>query len=238
MSWLWTVITGIVCGAAGGGASLFISDKCVHWYSISSREGNSGYFMAFMMLIGAVVGLLVGMTAGRVCAAKWSAVFWCQGLSGLGVVIALSLLVLGACRVLADVEPTYQGKEMDIEVQVRGPEGQGDVAGWNKQDAWIAFASVQGGVQRYEQRGTFTDEAPSTHDGRWQITGKIPLRSERGTRVLRFKVGDTEEAFAIPVPSWPTPDQEWSTWLPHPRPDGQPAINTTTYRYRVVTREQ
>ncbi len=238
MSWLWTVITGILCGAAGGGIGLFISDRCVHWYSISSREGGSGYFMAFMMLVGAVVGLLVGMIAGRVCAAKWYTAFWAQGVVGLGSLLVLSLIVLGLCRLGADVEPTYEGKELDIEVEVRGPEGQPEAAGWNKEEAWIAFASVQGGIQKFEERGAFTEDAPSTHDGRWQIRGKVPLRSERGTRVVRFKIGAIEEAFSLPVKSWPTPNENWSDWLPRARPDGQPAINTTTYRYRIVPREQ
>ncbi|MFO0831665.1 MAG: hypothetical protein U0637_07455 [Phycisphaerales bacterium] len=236
MSWVWTVITGVLCGAAGGGAGLFISDKCVHWYSVSSREGNSGYFMALMMLVGAVVGLLVGLVSGRVCAARWYSAFWAQGVVGLGAVVVLSLVVLGLCRFGADVEPTYRGRCMDIEVEVRGPEGVAEAAGWKKDEAWIAFASVQGGVQRFEQRGEFLEGAPRSEEGRWFIRGKVPLRSERGMRVVRFKVGEVEEAFGVSVPAWPEPAEAWSEWLPRARPDGKAPVNRTMYRFRVVER--
>lgn len=65
MSWLTTLLVGILGSVVGGGGMFGIALLCVKWYRISSFEGGSGYFVIGLALLGAMGGLIVSMLAAR-----------------------------------------------------------------------------------------------------------------------------------------------------------------------------
>ena len=101
MSWLLSIFVGLLTAVAAGLEAGYVADLCVGWYRISSFEGASGYFVVFMGLLGAVVGLVIGIVSSL-----WSRPNFFRGLgSALGAIAVLALLVGGLCRVGADLPP-------------------------------------------------------------------------------------------------------------------------------------
>ena len=90
MSWGSTIAIGILTAIAGAGAAGWVAALCVDWYRISSREGESGFFIAG---IGAL-GLFAGLVAGLITAPIVASGFW----QALGSALAI---VLGLCGVVA-----------------------------------------------------------------------------------------------------------------------------------------
>lgn len=88
MGWLLSILCGLVCGGFGGAYGGYMASRAVAWLRISSFEGKSGYFIAAMVLAGAVGGLLIGIIGGR----AWGG----PGLPGAGKGFGTSLAVVAA----------------------------------------------------------------------------------------------------------------------------------------------
>ena len=95
MHWLLAILSGLVCGAFGGAYGGYMASRAVVWLRISSFEGKSGYFIAAMVLLGAVCGLVTGIIGGR----AWGG----PGLPGVAkgfgyslAAVAVAITVLGA----------------------------------------------------------------------------------------------------------------------------------------------
>lgn len=113
-----TLTTGAL-GLVGAG---LLASACVRWYSISSVEGGSGYFVVGIALVGAVVGGLVGLVAamtglfGTERFAGWSAI--ALGWASAGSILALATPL---AYLLAPVHRAEGGRHASLEIEFRVP---------------------------------------------------------------------------------------------------------------------
>ena len=99
----------------------FISNACVSWYSVSSREGAAGYFVIFTAIGGGIAGFIVGLiTSARIIVANYGAAFPMELGAALGVVLLIS--GIAACSVACwRMPPTIDGQELTLEAEFRFP---------------------------------------------------------------------------------------------------------------------
>ena len=71
MTWLVSVLVALICGVVGLFLGGFIANSCVTWYQISSREGESGYFVIFIAIGGGIAGLILGFIAADSTIRAW-----------------------------------------------------------------------------------------------------------------------------------------------------------------------
>jgi hypothetical protein len=245
MSWLVSIFVGLVTGVAAGLEAGFVADLCVGWYRISSFEGASGYFIVFMGLLGAVVGLVIGI----VCS-LWSRPNFLRGLgSALGSTAVLALFVGGVCRLGADLPPQIDGHELELAIEVRSPEG---VAVPQATEGHHPSAEVIVFHSRGQPLGELRLDEATQVDGRWVVPVTVPLQTSSAQKFLRVYFNqDYNELFRLPLRSYPRrEDFEWSSWIEAGWPVDQPkpapeASFWMRYRIRLVeppppgpTREQ
>jgi hypothetical protein len=94
MHWLFTFASGILSSVASSLGMLGIALLCIRWYRISNFEGESGYFVVAMMLLGGIGGFLVGLIAGRFGYAQFGSQWYTQFATSLGTTAGLLLAVL------------------------------------------------------------------------------------------------------------------------------------------------
>ncbi|MDD2761153.1 MAG: hypothetical protein PHH11_12770 [Methylomonas sp.] len=234
MSVLQAVLAALPSAVVGVLAFAKLAEACVDWYQISSREGESGYFIAGVALAGGAAGLVVG----AVCGWKWSGTA-VNLLKGLGIAIAIVLALAGAiaglCRWRADLPPTIAGRGLRLEVQVRLP---ADATSEQFQGAASSLT-----LRRFEGQSSYRSEDGALHigqaeqtDGRWIVPGEAPLSGDRGKRVLEVNVGGVyKQSFLLPMPAHPGDESlAWSAWLPRGTPEKPWPDGEMSYRYRVT----
>ena len=238
MTWFVSVLVSCICGLLGLLLGGFIANSCVSWYQVSSREGESGYFVIFIAMGGGIVGLILGLITAR-----WIA--WCYG-PGFGQelfgAVAAVLLVAGAsalmCRVLADIPPTIDGRELTLEVEFRFPSSVGSDAPPVSEGDWqFTFASLSGQTRRKYLDGSIRTDAARHENGQWIVPTQVELFTERGRRSVTLSRRDATEVmgFLLPLPARPNAAFEnWSDWLPRQQANGQtwPA-DKMSCRFRV-----
>jgi hypothetical protein len=232
---LQAALVAVPSAAVGALAFAKLAEACVVWYQISSREGESGFFIAGLALAGGLAGLVVG----ALCGWKWhgSAVNLLKGF-GLAIAVILSLTASIAllCRWKADIPPTMAGHELILEVEVRLPAG---TAVGDLEDA--AASSLN--LQRFENQSLYRSEGGALYfekakqsAGRWIVPGTVPLSGDRGKRVLELNIGAVhKQNFLLPMPAHPGEESmNWSDWLPQGTPEKPWPDGEMSYRYRVT----
>src|SRR5215471_19737474 len=121
MGWLASFVDAILTATVAFAAAMAIGAWCVELYHIPGREGESGFFVAAISLLGGFVGFLLGLAISRFVAARPNPGFWkAFGLS-LAAVVILGGVSAGVARLMADVPPTLNGHELNLLVEVRLP---------------------------------------------------------------------------------------------------------------------
>lgn len=235
MSWLGTVFIGIITAAIGCVLSLYIASMAVRWYSISSFEGGSGYYVIAFGLLGLIVGLGLGVVSSRVVAAMADPGFF----KALGISVATMLAIVGVVggigRLRADVAPTIDGEELMVMVEARWPENESPPPASVPGISSVSLGSVVGHVQRKAVKGALWKEDAQLIDGRWVVPGAVYLFTERGDRVLDFSLNDSVRVgFQTRLPRRPGKEfLEWSEWYPKDGRTGPTMKTGVTFRYRV-----
>jgi MFS family permease len=237
MNWFVSILIAILTGAAGCLAAGAVATKCVDWYRISSREGQSGYFVIFIGIGGIIAGLILGLVVARLVNAP--------GFPGFFRALFGALLLTGAlaggaamlCRGLADVPPRLDGRELDLAVEIRFPPGSNKPEPGEKDGFDLASINMRAKRRRGTEAGELEWSKLREESGSWILPARARVFTQRGARVIGIRAGGKDESFFVPLRSTPRRrDLEWSIWLPRPRPDGKPAVHTLTYRYRVEPR--
>ena len=236
MSWSASMVVGLLSGALALVCAGFVANACVSWYRVSSFEGASGYFVIGIALVGGLAGLLLGIVTSRLVAASAAPGF----LRSLGVSCAAVVAVAGAAGglawLLADIPPEVDGRELQLEVEVRLPAGETTAPAQLAGDAYISLAAASGGTVRASRRGELAVAEARIEGGRWIVPGSVTVFTTRGQRVLDVVLGsETRAGFLVPLPGRPgTRFAQWSDWLPHP-PAGSPPWpdSKCSYRFRV-----
>lgn len=238
MTWLTSIFAALLTGLTGLLLAGFISNACVSWYSVSSREGAAGYFVIFTAIGGGIAGFVVGLITARLVAANYGAGF----LKEFGAAFAVVLLIAGVaallCRLLADVPPTLDGQELTLEVEFRFPTTTNTATPPTAEGKWtFQLASLSGYTQRKSDTGTIVTDKTRLENGSWRVPTEVFLFTERGKRSVCLYRNETKEVFGflLPLPRRPGKEfLEWSDWIPKQQADGQPwPADKISCRFRV-----
>ena len=238
MTWFVSVFVSCICGVLGLLLGGFIANSCVSWYQVSSREGESGFFVVFIAMGSGIAGLILGLITARWIAWSYGPGF---GQELLGAVAAV-LLVAGAsalmCRLMADIPPTIDGHELTLEVEFRFPSTVGSDGPPTSEGDWqFTFASLSAQTRRRYRDGSIRTEAARQENDQWIVPAQVELFTERGRRSVTLSRRDATEVmgFLLPLPARPNAAFEnWSDWLPRQQANGQawPA-DKMSCRFRV-----
>jgi hypothetical protein len=236
MTWFASICIAVLSGALGLFVGGFVGAGCVSWYRISGFEGKSGYFMAAMALLGALVGTLLGFGLSRLVAAGGAPGF----LKGLGwswaVVLGIGAFAALICWKLADIPPKLNGQALDLEVEIRLPAGETNSPAKAAGSCALTLGSVINHVQRKSEQGELRVQEARFEEGRWIIPGSVSLFTMRGLRSIQAELGGKSVGgFIIPLPARPGKRfEQWSEWEPRPRAGNPPWPATNpSYRFRV-----
>ncbi|MCC6508057.1 MAG: hypothetical protein IT423_03055 [Pirellulaceae bacterium] len=239
MSWLVSILVALISGVAGLFLAGFIANACVSWYQISSREGASGYFVIAVAMTGGIAGMFLGLITARMIAWSYRPGFGPELIGSLSMLLLVAGVAAWLCRALADVAPTRDGCELNLEVEFRfantyAPEQPPTAVG----DWEFTFASISGRTRRAHWVGEIQSVDARFEDGQWIVPTHITLATERGSRMVTLAPRTATEvmSFALPLPARPGPEYEqWSEWLPRQQAHGQPwPADKMSYRFRVV----
>jgi hypothetical protein len=238
MTWFVSFIVALISGAAGLFLAGFIANACVTWYSISSREGASGFFVVFVALGGGVLGLVLGLISARLVASGFGPSFAKELLGSVSVVLLIAGVAALFCRMLADVPPKLAGSELNLEVEFRFPNTYGPERSPVEEGDWLfSFASVSGKTRRAYREGMVQRSSARYEDGQWIVLGRTDLFTERGKRLVTLSLREATEvmSFLLPLPPRPTADfEKWSDWLPRQQANGQPwPTDKMSCRFRI-----
>ncbi|MEO3471847.1 hypothetical protein AAFN86_08280 [Roseomonas sp. CAU 1739] len=237
MPWMPTILLGLLIGLIAGVYGGVVADAAVPWLRISAREGGSGIFVAFMILLGFIGGTIIGMVLCRVTGGP--------GLDGalrgfgigLGGVLGIITLLGGLAWLSREVPPLVGGQPIDLAIQIRLPAGtpQPVVDG-----SVYTYVSLHSGAQRSGRTGPLLIEEARLEDGRWIIPGSVPIHISVGDRVIGVMLsGGTTRFFTSEVPARPaTADGPWTGWRQPDSSSGDATAEGVTYevRSRVVLR--
>lgn len=226
MTWLTSIFAALLTGVASLLFAGLISNACVSWYSVSSREGAAGYFVIFTAIGGGIAGFIIGLITARIVVANYGAGFPKELGVALGVVLLISGVAALLCRLLADVPPTIDGQELTLEVEFRFPASTNTATPPTADGEWtFQLASLAGYTQRNSDTGKVATDKARLESGRWIVPTEVLLFTERGKRSVGLYRSDTKEVFGflLPLPRRPGKTfEEWSDWIPRQQADGQP----------------
>ena len=100
MTWLPDILIGVLMGFAGGAYAGVVADRARSWQRISNFEGNAGYFVALMILLGFVGSTILGIVLCRMTGGEGTA----GVLRGAGIAVAGVWAVITAFGALAWVQ--------------------------------------------------------------------------------------------------------------------------------------
>ena len=219
MSWFSMTVTAMITATIGCLLSAYVATLATRWYSISSFEGGSGYYMLAFALPGLVVGLLLGVISSRLVATMANPGFY----KALGISVATMLAMVGAVRVVgrvrADVGPVIDGEALTLMVEAKYPATHTESPASVPGVSYVTLGSVIGEVQRESVKGALWKEDAKRIDGRWVVPGAVSLFTERGKRSLDIALNDlVKSGFLTPLPRRPGKEYfAWSEWYPRGR---------------------
>lgn len=238
MTWLTSFFVSLLSGLVGLLLAGFISNACVSWYSISSREGQSGYYVIFAALAGGIGAFILSLLTARIVATNWGAGFGKE----FGAALALILIIAGLwallARKFADVPPEIEGRDLMLEVEFRFPNTVHGKQPPTAEGEWeFLLNSLSGQTRRTYEYGKILSEAARMDGGQWVVPATVSLFTERGSRSVSIAPKDAKETFGflLPIPSRPGKELlEWSMWLPRQQADGEPwSADKISCRFRL-----
>lgn len=238
MTWLISLLAAVIPGVAGLLLAGVIANACVSWYSVSSREGASGFFVIFLAIGGGIAGLIVGFITARIISSHYGSGFLRETGAALGVVLIIAGVSALLCRRLADVPPEIDGQTLTLEVEFRFPNTHQATLPPTAEGEWqFTFASLAGQTARKRDYGTLHTNTARFENGQWIVPASVELFTERGQRSVSVARSDATSAsgFLLPLPRRPGPEfLEWSDWIPRQQPNGQPwPADRMSCRFRV-----
>lgn len=205
-----------VLGCVGAGLAATVA---ANWLRVSSFEGEAGYFVVFLALLGFFGGGVVGFVSARVVAKGPSPTF----LHALGVssatTVGLLALYLAFTWLAADFPPKLEGKELAVEVEIRLPDGASIPSPDEPRGfAWYATVAPHYGKRRTSSADLDLRKARKV-DGRWIVPAAIYLHTSQEGKSFGVALADPQKTqfFHLRFPGRPGRRQmEWSAWQTEP----------------------
>ncbi len=239
MSWLSSffvgVLTSVVTAVAGG----IVAAGCVNWYRISAAGGESGFFLIGIVLLSCLAGFVGGLILSRFFGGLGLGGF-CRGCAiSSGAMLGLAAAGAGIAWSLADIPPTIKGRQLDLMVEIRLPQGVTQPRR-SEGNAYIVLESAEapGKPARARQSGMLDLDNATEKDCCWVLPGSVFLFTTRGHRLLTVVFHHKATHFELPFP--PHPDaryEQWSEWLQSPTAPKRRRDEKLSYRFRVQPRE-
>jgi hypothetical protein len=236
VSWLLSIVVGLASAVTGFVGAWIVAVLCVGWYRVSSFEGEAGYFVVLLALLGMVVGFAVGIGCARIAVRRGIAKFRQALALGVGATAGLVLLAGLVSRLFADLPPRIDGHDLELSIELRGPKGfvvpQPRDGGYPPEAEVVVFDG------RSQPTGELRLAEAKQVDGRWIVTATVPLDTSASQKFLRAYLNeDYNLLFPLPLRSHPDErDREWSAWVeagwPADKPKPAPGASFTM-RYRV-----
>lgn len=238
MNWLSSGFAAAFAGLLGLLLAGFIANTCVSWYHVSSREGASGYFVIFLGIAGGIGGFILGLITARIVASEFGPGFAKELAGAATTVLMVAGLSATLCRLLADVPPKIDGRELTLEVEFRFPNTNTTNQPPTATGEWqYVLASLAGQTCRKRTDGRILTEAARFENGHWIVPTESRLFTERGQRSVSVVPKDAKDSmgFLLPLPRRPGIQfLEWSEWIPRQQVDGQPwPADRMSCRFRV-----
>jgi hypothetical protein len=230
--------TAFLTGLFGLLVSAAVAIMAVEWYRVSQFEGEAGFFVFFLALLGFAASVALALI---VCAlvAKRRGGFWgALGLS-LALVAGIGGVGGGLIRVLADVPPELDGEHMLLALEFRWPASRVDpptATGADDPAVHLYSIPFYSNVVRAREEGPLWLGDAQRVDGRWIAPAAVSIFTSRGTRMVSIDTAEGEaQGFELPLPSSPgRKDLEWSEWLPRLAPGVAAPPDMLNVRYRAV----
>lgn len=234
MAWLWVIGGGVACGLLGAVLALMAGPLIIRAYNISNFEGQSGYFVVFIVMpLGFFAGLLTGAVVMRMSGANS---FGAALLHGLVALLSTAGVVTIGVAIAWLARPTtllVDGRVpvLELELRIRPDEYAPDN---------LPPEDLRLGVYSGKNDNVYAQLLPDRTklDGEWMIVpAESPLSARYSRRVVGFGIGNAAgEGLELPLAAKPSArDSTWSAWLkPLRRPnDAENAPKTWEVRYRV-----
>lgn len=239
MAWLPAILMGLLIGVAGAAYAGFVADRAVSWLRISSFEGNSGYFVVFMILLGFVGSVILGIVLCRMTGgAGLAGVLRGTGIALAGVVGSITLL--GALAWAQQERPVdLGGVSLDVAIEVRLPPGW-DAPAFDGGRA--AYVTLYSGHRPHMRSGPLRSQTARQEGDQWIIPATVEILSDQGDRRIGVKIPEsTTWFFRTDIPARPTgEDAAFSDWRAPDRSlsdsDRPPPPDGLAIRYRVILR--
>ncbi len=238
MTWIASILVGFLAAAAGCLAAGATAILAVDWYHVPGFEGESGYFVAGLAVLGLLAGFCIGVLSARVVAAGHKPGF----LKALLVALAAVWLVVGmsggVARALADVPPEIGGETLLLAVEVRYWADRVYSPLTDSADGYVELHSIAdfSHTVRASARGPLWKRDATVVDGRWVVPGAVEVFTSRGSRMLEVAADDTtRQGFLIDLPGHPGAAQlAWSEWLPRQPVSATKMSSKFELRFRVL----
>lgn len=222
-------VAGFCVGAAVAVAIAKITDA-------SNREGAVGYFTIALGIIGAIVGIIAGLSLyGRSAPSGQGLAYTGSGALGLAGLVAAIALSIWLTMILREAPLEYNGARADLEMELRFKSTElpaGDVSRWMDIEVQTTKTRPVGTIAWSRKR----------REGDLTIVPVVqgPLY-RAGSRVIVVNVGGRQvEAFTPPMKRTPDPKADWSQWYRPARVDppygvvpAQPLQSMFELRYKV-----
>jgi hypothetical protein len=238
MTWLSSFFVAVLTAVVAAVAAGVVAGQCVSWYQVPSREGESAYYVAGIVLLGGFIGFLEGLILSRFLGGPGTAGFF-QGFGICsGAMVALAAIAAAVAWSLADIPPTIDGRQLDLIVEFRLPKGapQPVVSSEGNQHVFFGSMGSPGRPDRASKAGVLDVANARQENGRWIVPGSVFIFTSRGKRDVTIQLGDGHAmGFQVPFPGRPGRQyEEWSDWQPPLAGPGKPWPDTEmSYRFRV-----
>ena len=238
--WLKGLLVAALSGLAGMAGAGFVANLAVEWYNISSFEGGAGFFVVGMALVGLIGGGVIGLITSVVMARRGRAGVGPSLAASAGVVASIIAIVAGASWALADIPPLIDGEELFLLAEIRWPVSGAPAPSEMPEEPHLYLGALSAETMRKSEAGPAFMQDARQDEGRWIVTGAVPIFTSRGRRVLGLTTRDQSlAAFIVPLPAHPGEQhRQWSEWLPHTATEQPEPPNRFSYRYKVIKRSE
>ena len=144
MNWLLSFLASLVCGIAGLFTSGVVAAFYADWYHMSTREGQAGFFVIGMALLGAIVCCVLGFVVARVFGTVEADSFFKTAGASCAAVVAIG----GATALVCSCWRTFRRRLMArtmFEMEILLPKGQGTRFRPRRCSCWVRWWTARSG---------------------------------------------------------------------------------------------
>lgn len=230
MGWFASLGVGLLSGIVGFVVAFLAAMAAIEWYRIPQREGAAAFFGMGISLLVFFLCIALGIACARHSAASQSPSFLKAWGVASAIVVAVGLVALVLLWLFADLPPKWQGRRLELAIELRCPPGFTPPSLEHPSDAYATIVRLPSGNTSSWSRILF-DEA-RTEDGNIVVPTMLELDTSAPRKVLSVRLGKAHEAvFPLEFGAKPTEkDAQWSRWIDATKPVASGVAFQVRYR--------